>query len=238
MRIDIITIFPKSFDGPLSESMIGRARAKGLVGINIVDLRDFTEDKRRTVDDTPYGGGPGMLMKPEPLFKAVEALRSPESVVILTTPRGELFTQEAARRLVAESHLIIICGHYEGVDERVREALVDCELSIGDFILTNGCIPAMAITDAVTRLLPGVLGGEGSAELESFSDGLLEHPQYTRPPEFRGMRVPDVLVSGDHKKIEKWRREASLAITMKRRPDLIEAHLGGGAAGDIRKGIK
>ncbi len=202
--------------------MVGMAKAKGLIEINIVDLRDFTDDKRRTVDDTPYGGGPGMLMKPEPLFKAVEALRGPESLVILTTPRGELFTQETAWRLATERHLIVICGHYEGVDERVREALVDCELSIGDFILTNGNIPAMAIIDAVTRLLPGVLGGEGSAENESFADGLLEYPQYTRPAEFRGLKVPEVLISGDHKKIEKWRRDASLADTMRRRPDLIE----------------
>jgi len=202
--------------------MIARAKTKGLVEINIVDLREFTDDKRRTVDDTPYGGGPGMLMKPEPLFRAVEAFKDPESLVILTTPRGEVFTQETAQRLVAERHLIIICGHYEGVDERVREALVDLELSIGDFILTNGNIPAMAITDAITRLIPGVLGGEESAEKESFADGLLEHPQYTRPAEFRDMRVPDVLLSGDHKQIEKWRREMSLSDTTRRRPDLME----------------
>ena len=202
--------------------MIARAKTKGLVEINIVDLREFTDDKRRTVDDTPYGGGPGMLMKPEPLFRAVETFKTTESLVVLTTPRGEVFTQETAQRLVAERHLIIICGHYEGVDERVREALVDLELSIGDFILTNGNIPAMVITDAITRLIPGVLGGEESAEKESFADGLLEHPQYTRPAEFRDMRVPDVLLSGDHKQIEKWRREMSLSDTNRRRPDLME----------------
>jgi tRNA (guanine37-N1)-methyltransferase len=221
LRIDIITIFPEIFFGPLGSSVVGRARERGLIEINTVDLRGFARDERGTVDDKPYGGGPGMLMKPEPVFDAVESLRKEGSLLILTTPRGGPFTQKTARRLARESHLIIICGHYEGVDERVRAGLSPMEISIGDYVLTSGNLPAMVICDAVARLVPGVLGCESSGEDESFSDGLLEYPQYTRPPEYRGMRVPDILLSGNHGEIARWRKDISLADTAERRPDLL-----------------
>lgn len=201
---------------------MGRAREQGIVEINTVDLRDYTHDAHRTVDDKPYGGGPGMLMKPEPLFEAVESLKKAGSKVILTSPQGERFRQRTARELASESHLIIICGHYEGVDERVRLSLVDREISIGDYVLTSGNLPAMVIVDAVVRLLPGVLGSPESKEEESFSDGLLEYPQYTRPAEFRGMQVPETLLSGNHAQIAKWRAEQSRMGTMRRRPDLLK----------------
>ncbi len=221
LHIDIITLFPEIF-GPLDESIIGRARKQELVEIDIINLRDYTHDRRGTVDDDPYGGGPGMLMKPEPLFEAVEALRKPESLVILTGPRGKKFSQQLARELTAVEHMIIICGHYEGVDERVRTGLVDMEISLGDYILTSGNLAAMVITDAVVRLLPGVLGcGESSVD-ESFSNGLLEYPQYTRPAEYRGMAVPEVLMSGNHREIAEWRRRQSEELTRKLRPDLLE----------------
>ncbi|MCB1241451.1 MAG: tRNA (guanosine(37)-N1)-methyltransferase TrmD [Akkermansiaceae bacterium] len=221
MRIDIITIFPEICLAPLRESIIGRAQETGRVNLRAHDLRDWTHDRHRQVDDLPYGGGPGMVMKPEPFFEAVEALRTPEARVILLTPQGRRFDQAEARRLSAESHLILLCGHYEGIDHRVVEALVDEELSIGDYVLTNGTLAAAVIVDAVVRLLPGVLGDERSAEEESFAaPGVLEGPHYTRPAEFRGMKVPDVLLSGHHARIEAWRRERGLERTRENRPDL------------------
>ena len=224
MHIDIITLFPDIFFGPLSSSIVGRAVKNGIVEINAVNLRDYTHDRHQTVDDKPFGGGPGMLMKPEPLFEAVEALRKENTKVILTGPRGVKFNQKMAKELTNEDHLIIICGHYEGVDERVREHLADVEVSIGDYILTSGNLPAMVMCDAVTRLLPGALGCEESGEDESFSteSGVLEYPQYTRPATFRDWSVPEVLISGDHGKIEKWKREQAVKETLKSRPDIME----------------
>ncbi|MDD5599603.1 MAG: tRNA (guanosine(37)-N1)-methyltransferase TrmD [Victivallaceae bacterium] len=220
MQIDIITLFPDIFFGPLAESIVGRAVKNGLVKINTVNLRDYAHDERGTVDDKPYGGGPGMLLKAEPLFEVVEALKTDNSLVILTSPQGQSFNQQTANELKDYEHLIFVCGHYEGVDERVRAALIDRELSIGDYILTSGNLAAMVMTDAVVRLLPGVLGSDASSEDESFSHGLLEYPQYTRPPEYRGMKVPEILLSGDHGKIAGWRREQAEERTRIRRPDL------------------
>lgn len=222
MKIDILTLFPEIFPGPLGESIIGRAAEQNLIQINAVDLRQYTHDLRGTVDDKPYGGGPGMLMKVEPLFEAVEALKKPETVVIYTSPRGKVFDQAMARELSEESHLLIVAGHYEGVDERFVETLVDREISIGDYVLTSGNLAAMVITDAVARLLPGVLGCDESSKDESHSEGLLEYPQYTRPAEFRGMKVPEILLSGDHGKIKAWRQSESERLTKERRPDLWE----------------
>lgn len=220
LDIDVITIFPAMLDGFLGESMMKRASGMGAVNFRTIDLRDFTTDRHRTTDDRPYGGGPGMVMKADPIFKAVESVRRDDSQVILMTPSGRVFKQAIARELTTASHLIFICGHYEGVDERVREALVDMELSIGDYVLTNGVLPAAVVIDAVVRLLPGVLGGEGAAEQESFSEGLLEYPHYTRPEDYRGMRVPDILLSGDHAAIAAWRATQSRQRTQERRPDL------------------
>ena len=220
LEIDVVTILPRMLDGVLGESMLKRAQDAGLVRIRCVNLRDFATGVHRTTDDRPYGGGPGMVMKPEPVFKAVESLRRPESKVVLMTPQGVPFKQAAALALSKEKHLIVVCGHYEGVDERIREALADLEISIGDYVLTNGVLAAAVVVDAVVRLLPGALGGEGAADDESFTTGRLEYPQYTRPPVFRGMAVPDVLVSGNHAEIAKWRLEQSIARTRARRPDL------------------
>jgi tRNA (guanine37-N1)-methyltransferase len=222
MKIDVLTLFPGMFPGPLDESIIKRACESGRLRLGIRDLRDYTHDRHRKVDDRPFGGGPGMLMKPEPLFEAVEALRGEKTRVILTSPAGRPFRQEIAQELAGEEHLLLVCGSYEGFDERVRECLADDELSIGDYVLTNGALPAMVIIDAVTRLLPGVLGDDESSVDELFSDGLLEYPQYTRPAEFRGMSVPEVLLSGDHAAIERWRREQARMRTGQRRPDLLE----------------
>ena len=222
MEFDILTLFPGIFTGPLDESILKRARETGLVKIRVHNLRDFTHDKHRVVDDRPYGGGPGMLMKPEPIFEAVEKLQRPESCVVLMTPQGKPFTQAQAGQFAGRPHLIIICGHYEGVDERVREALVDEEISIGDYVLTNGALAAAVVVDAVTRLLPGAIGHEQSAADDSFATGMLEGPQYTRPPEFRGMKVPGVLLSGDHGAVEKWRVNEARQRTQQRRPDLLE----------------
>lgn len=222
LRIDIVTLFPEIFFGPLKSSIVGRACEKDLVEINAVNLRDFTHDRHQTVDDVPYGGGPGMLLKADVLTEAVLSLRNTDTKVILTGPRGERFNQKIARELAQEKHLVILCGHYEGVDERVRQTLVDREISIGDYILTSGNLAAMVMTDAVVRLLPGALGDDESGNDESFENGLLEYPQYTRPPEFNGMRVPDVLLSGDHEKIAKWRKAESVRITLAHRPDLID----------------
>ncbi len=221
MRIDIVTLFPEVALAPLGDSVIQRARNAGVVEIAGHQLRDWSEDKHRRVDDTPCGGGPGMLLKPEPVFAAVEALRREETRVILMTPQGRPFKQALAREFASESHLLILCGHYEGVDHRVVEALVDDEISIGDYVLTNGAIAAAVLCDAVIRLLPGALGDDRSPEDESFSDpGLLEAPAYTRPVEFRGMAVPEVLLSGHHGKIAAWKREKALARTLLNRPDL------------------
>jgi tRNA (guanine37-N1)-methyltransferase len=223
-QIDIITIFPGMLDGFLGESMVRRAVDAGAVVIRTHDLRQFTSDVHRTTDDRPYGGGPGMVMKPEPLFEAVASIRSPQSRVLLMTPQGAPYRQARARELSeAGDPLIIICGHYEGIDERVREALVDEELSIGDYVLTNGVLPAAVVVDSIVRLLPGVLGGGPEAhEKESFTTGLLDYPQYTRPPEFRGMGIPEILRSGDHAAVDRWRHEQALERTRQRRPDLLE----------------
>src|SRR2546425_3030555 len=221
MRIDIVTLFPAMVEPALGESMIGRARARGLVDIRVVNLRDYAEGKHRVTDDSPFGGGGGMVLKPEPLFAAVEALRTPAARVILMDPRGRLFTQRMAWELAGSRHLILLAGRYEGVDERVSEGLADDAVSIGDYVVTGGELPALVVTDAVVRLRPGVRGGEGAAERESFADGLLEPPQYTRPGEFRGARVPPVLLSGDHARIARWRREQTLYRTWRWRPELL-----------------
>ncbi len=224
MRIDIVTLFPAMLEGFLKISMMKRAIESGLVEFNLLNLRDFATGKHRVTDDRPFGGGPGMIMKLVPLCVAVESLLTPSSRVILLSPSGTPFKQSAARRLAEEQqHLILICGHYEGVDERVCEALVHEEISIGDYVLTNGALAAAVISDAVVRLLPGALGGgEAAATAESFSSGLLDYPQYTRPPTFRSMAVPEILLSGDHAAIAAWRREKALERTRARRRDLLE----------------
>ncbi len=226
LEIDILTIFPNVALAPLSESIIGRAAKEGRVAIRAHDLRDWTQDKHRKVDDEPYGGGPGMVMKPEPFFAAVRELRREDSRVIMMTPQGRRFEQPLAERYAADGgHLIVLCGHYEGVDHRVIEALVDDEISIGDYVLTNGAIAAAVFVDAVTRLIPGVLGDDRSSEEESFSQeggGLLEAPCYTRPTDFEGMLVPEVLLSGHHAKIAEWRKQQSRDRTRSNRPDLLE----------------
>ena len=222
MKIDVLTLFPAMFAGPLDESIVKRAREAGLLDLRIHQLRDWAHDRHKTVDDRPFGGGPGMLMKPEPIFEAVESLRSGATKVILLSPGGRKFDQQIARELAQQTDLLLVTGHYEGFDERVRIGLADDELSIGDYVLTNGALPAMVVIDAVTRLLPGVLGDDESSRDESFSHGLLEYPQYTRPAEFRGMKAPDVLISGNHAEIEKWRREQAKLRTRERRPDLLK----------------
>ena len=221
MKIDVLTLFPAMFAGPLDESIIKRARDAGLLDLKIHNLRDYAHDRHKTVDDRPFGGGPGMLLKPEPIFEAVEALRRERTRVILVSPSGRPFNQAIARELAQVDDLLMISGHYEGFDERVREQLAQDELSIGDYVLTNGALPVMVIIDAVTRLLPGVLGDDESSHEESFSHGLLEYPQYTRPATFRGMSVPEVLLSGNHAEIAKWRAEQSRLRTKERRPDLL-----------------
>jgi tRNA (guanine37-N1)-methyltransferase len=221
MRIDILTLFPEICRAPLNESMMKRAQAGGAVELRIHNLRHWATDKHRIVDDAPFGGGQGMVMKPEPIFAAVEELKHPTSKVILMTPGGRKFDQYVATELSREEHLILICGHYEGVDHRVAEHLVDMELSIGDYVLTNGAIAAVIVVDAVVRLLPGVLGHAQSAADDSFSGGLLEGPQYTRPAEFRGWKVPDVLLSGNHAEIAAWRHEQARLRTERNRPDLL-----------------
>lgn len=225
MRIDVLTIFPEILKGPVSESILQRAQNKGLVEIHIWDLRDFTADKHKVTDDYPYGGGQGMVMKPEPIFHGVERIEDLAGRlrrrILLMTPQGRLFTQEYARQLAFEEHLVLICGRYEGVDERVAQNLATDEVSIGDFILTGGELPALVIIDAVVRLIPGVLGDPESPRQDSFMTGLLEGPQYTRPQTFRGMAVPDVLLSGHHAAIERWRKKESLRRTRLRRPDLL-----------------
>ena len=220
MKIDVLTLFPAMFAGPLDESIVKRARARGLLDLTIRNLRDWTHDPHKTVDDRPFGGGPGMVLKPEPIFEALEELANGDTRVLLMSPAGKKFDQQLARELAQEKHLLLISGSYEGVDERVIGTLVDDEVSVGDFVLTNGALPAMLIVDAVTRLLPGALGDDESAADESFSHGLLEYPHYTRPAEFRGMKVPEILLSGHHAEIEKWRKEQARMRTKARRPDL------------------
>jgi len=221
MKIDVLTLFPAMFAGPLDESIIKRAREAGRLDLAIHNLRDYAHDRHKTVDDRPFGGGPGMLLKPEPIFEAVESLAREGTRVILLSPAGRPFSQAIARELAGLEHLLMVSGHYEGFDERVREQLADDELSIGDYVLTNGALPVMVIIDAVTRLLPGVLGDAESAQEDSFSQGLLEYPQYTRPAEFRGMKVPEVLLSGNHGEIARWRAEQARLRTQERRPDLL-----------------
>ncbi|RLC71262.1 MAG: tRNA (guanosine(37)-N1)-methyltransferase TrmD [Chloroflexi bacterium] len=226
MRIDIVTLFPEMFAGPFGESIIKRAVERGLVEIYLHNLRDYGLGRHRQVDDYPYGGGPGMILRVEPLFAAVEEVKArigrEDIPVILLSPQGRLFNQEVAEELAQQPNLILICGHYEGVDERVREHLVTDELSIGDYILTGGELPAMVVVDAVVRLLPGALGAEEGAREDSYAMGLLEYPQYTRPREFRGWTVPEILLSGNHAEIAKWRLEQALKRTRERRPDLLE----------------
>ncbi|MBD8497036.1 tRNA (guanosine(37)-N1)-methyltransferase TrmD [Paenibacillus arenosi] len=240
MRIDVLTLFPEMCEGVFGASILGKAREKGLVSLNTVNFREYATNKHNTVDDYPYGGGGGMVLKPDPIFGAVEDVIQKASIehtegedgaekltlrrprVILMCPQGETFTQSKAEELSQEDHLIFICGHYEGYDERIREHLVTDELSIGDYVLTGGELPAMVVVDSVVRLLPGVLGNESSAITDSFSTGLLEYPHYTRPADFRGLKVPDVLLSGHHANVEAWRREQSLRRTIERRPDLLD----------------
>ena len=221
MRIDVLTLFPEMFEGVLGESILKRAQEKNKAQIKIYNLRDWTHDLRRTVDDKPYGGGPGMLIKPEPVFEACDVLCEENTHVILLTPQGERYDQKAAQNIVEHKHVLLICGHYEGFDERIR-TLAAQEISIGDYVLTGGEIPAMVIIDTAIRLIPGVLGEVSSLDDESFNHGLLEYPQYTRPQEYRGMNVPDILLNGDHKKIEEWRKKRSLINTKEKRKDLLK----------------
>jgi len=223
MRIDVLTIFPGILDGPLRESLLGHAIAEGILDVRVHDIREFTTDKHRQVDDEAYGGGPGMVMKAEPVFSAAESLGEGERRTILLSPAGRRLDQELVRELSDEPWLVLICGRYEGVDERVAEGLPAEEVSIGDYVLSGGELPALVVLEAVTRLVPGVIGREESHRRDSFGpDGLLDHPHYTRPAEFRGMAVPETLLSGDHAAIERWRREAALEKTRRNRPDLLE----------------
>jgi tRNA (guanine37-N1)-methyltransferase len=224
IKFDVLTIFPGMFSSPLSESLLKKGLEKGILEIRVRNLRDYAEDKHRMTDDYPYGGGAGMVMKPEPVIRAVEEIkgRHPEARSILLTPQGEPFHQKVAREMSAHPHWILICGRYEGLDERVRLTAVDREISIGDYVLTGGEIPALVLIDAVSRYIPGVLGCAGSVEEESFVRGLLEYPQYTRPPVFREMAVPEILLSGNHAQIERWRQRESLRRTLARRPDLLD----------------
>ncbi|BAB06198.1 tRNA (guanosine(37)-N1)-methyltransferase TrmD [Halalkalibacterium halodurans] len=225
MKIDFLTLFPEMFQGVLHSSILKQAQERGAVSFRVVNFREYSENKHKKVDDYPYGGGAGMVLSPQPLFDAVEDLTKKSSStprVILMCPQGETFTQRKAEELAQAEHLILLCGHYEGYDERIRSYLVTDELSIGDYVLTGGELGAMVIADSVTRLLPAVLGNETSAQTDSFSTGLLEYPQYTRPADFRGWKVPDVLLSGHHQNIERWRKEQSLKRTLERRPDLLE----------------
>ncbi len=227
LNFEVLTLFPGMLEGPLNESILKRGREKGLLNITVRNIRDYTEDKHKTADDSPYGGGAGMVLKPEPIFRAFEQLREEypgeEFLTILLSPQGRLFHQKRAEELSQEKRRItLLCGHYEAVDERVVDALVDEELSVGDYVLTGGELAALVVIDAVARLLPGVLGDEESAFRDSFGEGLLDHPHYTRPAEFRGMKVPDILLSGNHAEIEKWRRREELRATLLKRPELLE----------------
>ncbi len=221
MKVDVLTLFPAMFAGPLDESILRRARESGRLELALHDLRGWTQDRHRTVDGTPYGGGPGMVLKPEPIFEAIDELANDTTQVVMLTPQGEPFCQAKARELSAHEHLLLLCGSYEGFDERIRTR-VHHEISIGDYVLTNGALPAMVVIDAVTRLLPGVLGDDASSVEESFSENTLDYPQYTRPAEYRGLEVPEVLQNGNHAAIEQWRREQAEQRTRERRPDLLE----------------
>ena len=226
MRIDILSLFPAMFDGPFGDSITKRAIENGIIDIHIKNPRDYTDDKHHQVDDSPFGGGSGMVMKPEPMFRAVNDVLAKTNIknrrILLMSPTGKTFTQEKAKELASYDQLIFICGHYEGFDARIVEHIPDEEISIGDYVLTGGELPAMVIVDAVSRMLPGVLGSEESAPTDSFYDGLLEYPQYTRPREYEGMKVPDILISGDHAKIDAWRRKEALRVTLLKRPELLE----------------
>jgi tRNA (guanine37-N1)-methyltransferase len=222
MKIDIVTIFPSLFEGPLGVGLLKRALDKGLIDIQITDLRLFSKDKHRTTDDYPFGGGPGMVMKIEPIFLAIESLRKEDSLVILLSPQGRRLDQEVLKRLSGLKHLILLCGRYKGVDERVRELIVDEEISIGDYVLTGGEIPSLVLTEGVVRLIPGAMDSKESALEDSFEDGLLDSPRYTRPREFRNHAVPDILISGDHAAVSQWRRTMALKNTASKRPDLLE----------------
>ncbi|ABO50568.1 tRNA (Guanine37-N(1)-) methyltransferase [Desulforamulus reducens MI-1] len=226
MRIDILTLFPEMFQGPFNHSILKRAQENNLLQIDTINIRDFSQNKHHTVDDTPYGGGAGMVMGPEPLFECFDHLKAKNAGqvgrVIMMCPQGEPFTQEYAKELAREENLVIVCGHYEGIDERVREVLVTDEISIGDYVLTGGELPAMVVVDAVARMIPGVLGETASAEEDSFYNGLLEHPHFTKPREYRGYEVPEILLSGHHGNIRKWRRRQSLLRTLERRPELLK----------------
>jgi tRNA (guanine37-N1)-methyltransferase len=224
MHFDVITLFPGIFQGPLQESLLSKALDKGLLSIEVHNLRDWCYDKHKTADDSPYGGGPGMVMKPDPLFEAIEAVKNlrKEPKVIFLSPKGRVFTQDVAKELVNQKELILLCGRYEGIDERVRETLVDDEISIGDYVLNGGELPALVLIETISRLIPGVVGDEQSVIQDSFYAGLLDHPHYTRPAEFRGMKVPEVLLNGNHQEVDKWRRKMALLHTLRLRPDLLE----------------
>ena len=230
MRIDIVTIFPKMFDAVLGESIIKRARKNGVVKINILDLRLFSKDKHKKVDDKPFGGGPGMVMNAEPFFEAVNYIRKKtkddrlKTRVLLMGPKGKTLDHNTAKSISGYEHIVLLCPHYEGVDERVRKHLIDGEISIGDFILTGGELAAMVVVDAVVRLLPGALGNDESPSCESFAEGMLEYPHYTRPADYRGMKVPEILLSGDHNAIEEWRKKESIRETKEKRPELLKKH--------------
>jgi len=227
MKIDVLTLFPQMFFGVLNESILKKAQENKMVSFNVVNFRDYADNKHQKVDDYPYGGGAGMVLQPQPIFDAIDALTEPDmkkTRVILLCPQGERFSQQKAEELANEEHLVFVCGHYEGYDERIREHIITDEISIGDYVLTGGELPAMVIIDSVVRLLPGVLGNETSSVTDSHSIGLLEHPHYTRPANFRGLEVPDVLLSGNHKHIEEWRNKESLRRTFHRRPDLLEKY--------------
>lgn len=225
MKIDILSLFPEMFEGVLGSSILKKAEEKGAVSYKVTNFRDYADNKHHTVDDYPYGGGAGMVLKPQPVFDAVAAVKGESDArVILLCPQGEQYTQQKAEELAKEEHLILICGHYEGYDERIREHLVTDEISLGDYVLTGGELGAMVVTDSIVRLLPGVLGNADSPVLDSYSSGLLEHPHYTRPADFRGHTVPETLLSGNHKKIGEWRMKESLRRTWRRRPDLLEAY--------------
>ena len=222
MRFDIVTLFPELIDVYTGSGIIGRAVENGMFELGSVNLRDYSEDKQKKVDDYPYGGGPGMLLKPEPMFKALDAIKKHNSYIIYLSPKGNLFNQEKAKELTEKEHIILIAGHYEGIDQRIIDRYVNEEISVGDFVLTSGELPALMIVDAVGRLIPGVLGSEELTVEESYSNSLLEYPQYTRPESYSELQVPEILLSGNHKKIKEWRRFKAIELTLKRRPDLIK----------------
>jgi tRNA (guanine37-N1)-methyltransferase len=222
MKIDILSLFPEYFKGPFDESIIGQARKKGIIEINLIDVRDYADNRNRRVDDRPYGGGPGMVLMPQPVTKAIRGARSPNSHVVYLSPQGTLLNAAKSRQLASYEHLILLCGHYEGIDERVLKTDVDEEISIGDYVLTNGCLPAIVLVDAFVRFVPGVIGHKSAASEDSFETGIFDCPHYTRPEEFEGQAVPEVLLSGNHKMIEEWRHLQALKKTQRVRPDLVD----------------